>query len=62
MLLDTDLLERAARELGTERASDTVREALGRVARREHLRNLLDWELPDDADQALAEQRSPRRA
>lgn len=60
LLLDTELLARAARELGTQRPTDTVRAALERAARREHVRNLLGWELPDDAGEALATQRAPR--
>lgn len=60
LLLDVDLLARAAEQLGTERPTDTVRAALAKAARREHVRNLVEWELPDEAERILAEQRTSR--
>ncbi len=60
LLLDPDLVARAAETLGTERTTDTVRASLEQTVRRAHVRNLLAWELPDTADETLAEQRAPR--
>lgn len=59
-MLDTDLLDRAAEALGTATKTETVREALERAVRRERLRNLVDWELPDSAFDELEERRRAR--
>ncbi len=61
VLLDTDLMASAAATLGTERATDTVRASLEQTVRQAHVRRLLAWELPETADEELAEQRAPRR-
>lgn len=61
VLLDTDLMADAAHALGTQRASDTVRASLEHTVRQAHVRSLLAWELPETADEELAEQRAPRR-
>ena len=62
LLLDTDLMARAAEVLGTTRATDTVRAALEGTVRSEHVRSLVAWELPDGAGDELARQREPRHA
>ena len=61
LLLDTDLMEQAAKALGTSKPTETVRASLRQAARRGHLRNLVAWELPDSASEELARQRAPRR-
>jgi Arc/MetJ family transcription regulator len=61
LILDTELMERAAQVLGTSSKTDTVRAALERAVRDESLKRLAAWELPDSAAQLLAEQRRPRR-
>jgi Arc/MetJ family transcription regulator len=60
MLLDTELMDEAAEILGTEKATDTVRASLMQTVRREHLRNLAAWEMPDTAEAELARQREWR--
>ncbi len=60
MMLDTDLVDRAARLLGTRRPTDTVRAALERTVREEHIGNLVAWELPDEAAVELEDRRRPR--
>jgi len=62
MLLDTELVERAAKALGTTRPTDTVRASLKQSVRRAHVANLVSWELPDDAADEFEQQREPRRA
>jgi Arc/MetJ family transcription regulator len=61
MLLDTELVERAAEALGTTRPTDTVRASLEQSVRRAHVANLVGWELPDDAAADLERQREARR-
>lgn len=62
MLLDTELVERAAQALGTTRPTDTVRASLKQSVRRAHVANLVSWTLPDDAADELERQREPHRA
>lgn len=62
MLLDTELVERAAEALGTIRPTDTVRASLEQSIRRAHVANLVRWELPDDAADELERRRSARQA
>jgi predicted nucleic acid-binding protein len=61
VLLEEKLLKEAASVLGTRRTTDTIRASLEQVLRQRHLRNLVDWRLPDSADAELAQQRKPRR-
>jgi Arc/MetJ family transcription regulator len=60
LILDTELVQRAASVLGTSTKTDTVRVALERAVREDSLRRLVGWELPDSAAQMLREQRRPR--
>ncbi len=60
LILEPVLLDEAARILGTEGPTATVRESLKRTVRQEHLERLADWELPEDFPHRLAEMRSPR--
>ncbi len=60
LILDTDLLVRAAAVLGTVSKTDTVRVALERAVREESIKRLAAWELPDSAVHLLREQRKPR--
>jgi len=62
MLLDTELVERAAEALGTTRPTDTVRASLKQSVRRAHVANLVRWELAEDAAEDLEQQRATRRA
>lgn len=60
VLLDPDLMQQAATVLGTVRATDTIRAALERTVREAHLRNLVEWELPDSAAEELDARRRAR--
>jgi len=60
LILDTDLLARAAQALGTSSKTETVRSALERAIRQAHVKNLVAWELPDSAIDGLDEQRRGR--
>lgn len=60
LLLDRDLLGKAAAVLGTEKTTDTVRASLERTVRQAHLANLIAWELPDSAYENLTRQRRER--
>ncbi len=60
LLLDRDLVGRAAAVLGTEKTTDTVRASLERTVREAHVANLIAWELPDSAHETLARQRRER--
>lgn len=60
LILDTDLLARAALVLGTVSKTDTVRAALERAVREDSIKRLAAWELPDSAATLLREQRRPR--
>ena len=61
MLIDPDLVFDAARELGTEGTTATVRAALEQTVRQAKLKRLSEWEFPDDAVEQLAEMRRPSR-
>ena len=61
MLIDPDLVADAARELGTEGTTATVRAALERTVRQAKLQRLAEWEFPDEAVGQLAEMRRPSR-
>ena len=60
MLLDTELIDQAARVLGTSGNTATVREALARAIRDARLEDLAAWELPEDFPEQLAILRAPR--
>ena len=60
LLLDPELVARAAEALGTSSKTETVRAALERAVRREHLQSLIEWELPDSATDELEAQRRTR--
>jgi len=60
LLLDPELVAQAAEVLGTTSKTDTVRAALERAVRREHIRSLVEWELPDSAPDELAARRRTR--
>ncbi len=60
LLLDPELVARAAEILGTTSKTDTVRAALERAVRKEHVQSLIDWRLPDSAPDELAAQRRTR--
>lgn len=61
LLLDTDLMAKAAAVLGTTRPTETVRASLEQAVRRAHIRRLTEWVLPDSAVEVLEEQRAHRR-
>jgi len=60
LLLDPELVARAAQVLGTTSKTETVRAALERAVRREHVKSLIEWELPDSASEQLDERRRTR--
>jgi Arc/MetJ family transcription regulator len=60
LIVDPVLLEEAAEMLGTKGPTATVREALERIVRQEHLKRLAQWEFPEDALERLEEMRRPR--
>lgn len=60
LILEPSLVDQAARILGTEGPTATVREALRRTVRQDHLERLADWELPEDFPARLDELRVPR--
>ncbi len=60
LILEPSLVDQAARILGTEGPTATVREALQRAVRQDHLERLAEWELPEDFPARLAELRAPR--
>lgn len=57
--LDMDLVERAARELGTVRTTDTVHEALRDVVARARRARLAAREFTELTPEALVEMRKP---
>ena len=61
LLLDTELVAKAAEVLGTSKPTDTVRASLGQTVRQARLQNLVSWELPDTAYEELKQQREHRR-
>lgn len=60
LILDSALLQEAAGVLGTKGPTATVREALARVVRQEHLDRLARWRLPEDFPEQLERMRQPR--
>jgi len=60
LIIDPLLLEEAAEMLGTTGPTATVREALERIVRQEHLKRLAQWEFPEDALERLEQMRRPR--
>ena len=60
LILDTALLAAAQDVLGTRGPTATVREALSRAVRQNHLERLAQWELPEDFPERLEEIRSER--
>jgi Arc/MetJ family transcription regulator len=59
LIVEPALLDEAARILGTEGPTATVRESLKRTVRQDHLERLAEWELPEDFPRQLAEMRAP---
>jgi hypothetical protein len=60
LILDTSLMEEAARILGTRGPTATVRKSLEEVVRREKLKRVSEIEFPEDALERLWEMRRPR--
>lgn len=60
LMLDQELVDRAAEALGTTSKTDTVRSALEGAVRRAHVKKLIEWELPDSAMDDLERQRRSR--
>lgn len=58
--LDVELLDQAAKELGTTRMTDTVHAAMREVVRRAALKRLSEHDFPDLTPEFLAEMRAPR--
>jgi hypothetical protein len=61
LILDTSLMEEAAKVLGTRGPTATVRKSLEEIVRREKLKRVSEWEFPDDALERLWEMRKPRK-
>ena len=59
--LDMELVERAARELGTQRTTDTVHEALREVIARARRVRLADRDFEDLTPEAIEAMRRPAR-
>ena len=60
LIVEPDLLEQAAEVLGTKGLTATVREALKRTVRQEHVQRLAAWELPGDFPRQVGELRQQR--
>lgn len=58
VIVEDTLLDEAARVLGTNNASETIRESLAQTVRQAHLNRLAVWELPADFPARLAEMRA----
>ncbi len=61
LIVEPQLVERAAEILETRGTTATVREALERVVRQADLERLAQWEFPDDALERLRQMREPRK-
>jgi hypothetical protein len=61
LMVETDLLNQASQLLGTNGPTETVRGALEQTVRQARLKELTQWELPEDFPEQLAAMREPRR-
>lgn len=61
LMVETDLLDQASRLLGTQGPTETVRGALEQTVRQARLRELTQWELPEDFPEQIVGMREPRQ-